>query len=138
MNSTQSEDKNVAIDIEGISESTVLRYFETLNAGDFQATANLFAQEGVLNAPFEEPLVGREAIATYLNAEAKGMKLLPHEGIVEPLEDDLTKFHLQGKVQTSLFGVNVAWKLILNRAKEIISVEVKLLASLQELAKIRP
>lgn len=135
MNLTQSKYESIAI--AGISEATILHYFETLNAGDFEATANLFAQDGTLNAPFEEPIVGREAIATYLETEAKGMKLLPQEGIIEPLEDDLTKFHLQGKVQTPLFGVNVAWKLILNRAKEIVSVEVKLLASLEELAKLR-
>jgi ketosteroid isomerase-like protein len=135
MKTTQSKSESVAI--EGISEATILHYFETLNTGDFEATANLFAPDGILKAPFEEPLVGREAIATYLNTEAKGMKLIPQEGIIEPLEDNLTKFHLQGKVQTALFGVNVAWKIILNCAKEIVSVEVKLLASLQELVSLR-
>lgn len=116
----------------------VMPYFETLNAGDFQATANLFAADGVLNAPFEEPIVGRSAIATYLKAEAQAMQLYPRESISERLEDDHLQIHITGQVQTPVFGVNVAWFFRLNPELEILSVTVKLLASAQELLSLRP
>ena len=116
----------------------VLSYFETLNAGDFEATANLFAADGLLNAPFEEPIVGRSAIATYLKAEAQAMQLHPDEGVSERLEDGNLQIHITGKVQTPIFGVNVAWVFLLNPQLEILSVTVKLLASPQELLSLRP
>ncbi|MGK7914373.1 MAG: ketosteroid isomerase family protein [Prochloraceae cyanobacterium] len=123
--------------IKGISEPVVLRYFETLNAGDFATTASLFALEGALHPPFEEPVVGREAIAAYLKAEAEGMTLYPSQGIVETLEDNQIRVEIQGKVKTLVFGVNVAWQFILTPDREILHVQVKLLASLQELLKLR-
>ena len=123
--------------IKGISEPVVLRYFETLNAGNFSATASLFALEGALHPPFEEPVVGREAIAAYLKAEAEGMTLYPRQGIAETLEDDRIRVEIQGKVKTLVFGVNVAWQFILTPDREILHVQVKLLASLQELLKLR-
>ncbi|MGH2413788.1 MAG: ketosteroid isomerase family protein [Microcystaceae cyanobacterium] len=128
---------NLVSAIEGVTEPVVVRYFETLNAGDFEATASLFSPAGALHPPFESPIVRKEAIATYLNEEAQGMKLYPRTGIVEALESDRTQFQIKGKVQTPLFSVNVAWKFILNVEKEIESVEVKLLASPQELLKLR-
>ena len=123
--------------IKGISESVVLRYFETLNAGNFSATASLFALEGALHPPFEEPVVGREAIVAYLRAEAEGMTLYPRQGIVETLEDNQIRVEIQGKVKTLVFSVNVAWQFILTPDREILHVQVKLLASLQELLKLR-
>jgi hypothetical protein len=42
------------LDVIGTSEPVILRYFETLNNKDFQATAALFAEDGVLEPP---PLV---------------------------------------------------------------------------------
>ena len=123
--------------IEGIAEPLVLRYFETLNAGDFEATASLFASQGELHPPFESPIVGPEAIASYLKAEAQGMKLNPRQGIAETLEDNHTQIQIKGKVQTPLFSVNVAWQFILNPQREILSVQVKLLASPQELLSLR-
>lgn len=44
--------------IAGISEPVICRYFETLNSADFQATAALFAAEGVMHPPFDEDQVG--------------------------------------------------------------------------------
>jgi SnoaL-like domain len=129
--------KQNRVTIQGITELKILQYFDTLNAGDFEASANLFATDGALNPPFEDSIVGREAIATYLKAEAQGMQLNPIEGVASELKDGRAKFQIQGKVQTPLFGVNVAWEFVLNSAKEIVSVEVKLLASLEELAKFR-
>ncbi len=123
--------------IEGITESVVLHYFETMNAGDYDATASLFADTGVMQPPFEQPIEGRDAIATYLKAEAKGMKLSPRKGIAETLEDDQTQIQVSGKVQTPVFGVNVSWIFILSPEQEILFTKIKLLASPQELLSLR-
>ena len=127
-----------SIKIAGITKPTVLRYFETLNAGDFDATANLFAEDGVLHAPFEEPIIGSSSIATYLKTEARGMQLEPQQGVSEILEDGNVEVQVSGRVQTSAFGINVAWLFLLNSEQKILSVTVKLLASPQELLNLRP
>lgn len=127
-----------SITIAGITNPTVLRYFETLNAGDFEATANLFADDGVLHAPFEEPIMGSISIATYLKTEARGMQLKPQQGVSQTLEDGNVEVQVSGRVQTSAFGINVAWLFLLNSDQEILSVTVKLLASPQELLNLRP
>jgi hypothetical protein len=127
-----------SITIAGITNPTVLRYFENLNAGDFEATANLFADDGVLHAPFEEPIIGSISIATYLKKEARGMQLEPQQGVSQILEDGNVEVQVSGRVQTSVFGINVAWLLLLNSDQEILSVTVKLLASPQELLNLRP
>ena len=126
-----------SIKIAGITKPTVLRYFETLNAGDFEATANLFAEDGVLHAPFEEPIIGSSSIATYLKTEARGMQLEPQQGVSQILEDGNVEVQVSGRVQTSAFGINVAWLFLLNSDKKILSVTVKLLASPQELLNLR-
>jgi hypothetical protein len=126
-----------SIKIAGITKPTVLRYFETLNAGDFEGTANLFAEDGVLHAPFEEPIIGRISIATYLKTEARGMQLEPQQGVSEILEDGNVEVQVSGRVQTSAFGINVAWLFLLNSDQKLLSVTVKLLASPQELLNLR-
>ena len=127
-----------SIKIAGITKPTVLRYFETLNAGDFETTANLFAEDGVLHAPFEEPIIGSSSIATYLKTEARGMQLEPQQGVSQILEDGNVEVQVSGRVQTSAFGINVAWLFLLNSDQKILSVTVKLLASPQELLNLRP
>ncbi|MBE9120774.1 nuclear transport factor 2 family protein [Tychonema sp. LEGE 07199] len=127
-----------SIEIAGITKPVVLQYFETLNAGNFEETANLFAEDGVLHAPFEEPIIGKSSIATYLKTEARGMQLEPQQGISQILEDDRVEVHVSGWVKTSVFGVNVGWLFVLNSDREIFSVTVKLLASAQELLNLRP
>ncbi|MGE5655373.1 MAG: ketosteroid isomerase family protein [Actinomycetota bacterium] len=119
------------------AETAIERYFDTMNTHDFQATADLFAVDGVLNAPFEEPIVGRSAIATYLNAEAQGMQLYPRE-ISQTQADNARYIQIRGQVKTSVFVVNVAWVFLLNSQQEIVSVTVKLLASPAELLNLRP
>jgi|ERR687886_2136041 hypothetical protein len=123
--------------IEGITEPVVLRYFETMNAGDYKATAALFADTGAMHPPFEQAIEGREAIATYLEAEAKGMQLFPTKGIVETQKEDQTQIQVTGKVQTPWFGVNVAWIFVLSPEREILTTRIKLLASPQELLSLR-
>jgi len=119
------------------ASATVEQYFALLNAGQFDEVAALFAPEGILYPPFEAGLVGSEAIATYLKAEAKGMRLQPRQIICESLPTGEMQFQVNGKVQTPLFGVNVAWYFVINGRNEILSVGVKLLAALEELLHLK-
>ncbi len=127
----------LTLTIAGINNRAISRYFSLLNAGDFHSTAALFATDGVMYAPFESGLVGAEAIASYLQQEALGLKAEPHQGIIESQEDNLVQIRVNGKVQMPLFGVNVSWLFILNSQQELVSVKVKLLASPQELLNLR-
>ncbi|HEY9837471.1 MAG TPA: ketosteroid isomerase family protein, partial [Vampirovibrionales bacterium] len=117
--------------------ATLEQYFNSLNAGEFESVSELFAVEGELRPPFEDPVVGPEAIASYLEAEAKGMKLYPRSDFVESLEGENRHFEIRGQVETAFFKVNVAWFFVLNPGAEILSVQVKLLASLKELVNLR-
>lgn len=126
-----------AIAIEGITEPTILRYFELLNAGEFETASQLFAPDGALNAPFESAIVGPDAIAAYLAQEATGMTLLPQQGITELIENDCTQVQVAGKVQTPWFSVNVSWLFNLDAQQKILAVTIKLLASPQELLNLR-
>jgi hypothetical protein len=117
--------------------TTIQQYFNGLNEGDFEAASLLFAPEGELRPPFEEPVVGPEAIASYLEAEAKGMKLYPRSEFEESIEEGNRHFDIRGQVETAVFKVNVAWLFVLNPEAEILSVRVKLLASLKELVNLR-
>jgi hypothetical protein len=124
-----------ALTIAGISEPVILRYFETLNEEAFEATSQLFAVDGVMQPPFEQAIEGREAIATYLQAEAKGLRLQPLQGVARSVEDGCTAVEVSGKVQTPIFAVNVSWLFTLNENKELAFAKIKLLASPQELLK---
>ncbi len=123
--------------IAGIDNATISQYFESLNTGDFANVAALFAPDGVMYAPFESVIAGRDAIASYLQQEALGLKAEPHQGIIESQTNNLIQFRVNGKVQMPLFGVNVSWLFSLNSQQEIVSVTVKLLASPQELLNLR-
>lgn len=139
METSESPNEAVATSVEtikGMIEPVVLRYFETLNAGEFEATAALFDSEGSLKPPFEAAVVGPVAIATYLEQEAKGIKLLPRQGAIE-LENGQRQAQVSGKVQTSLFTVNVVWTFVLNDLDQIVSARIKLLASPKELLNLR-
>ena len=133
---TYIDTKEQSITIDGIEESAITNYFATINQEKFDQTAALFAVNGELLAPFEQPIVGRKAIASYLSKEATGMKLLPKRGKSEPGENDL-EIQVTGKVKTALFSVNVAWYFNLNQARQITSAKIKLLASPQELLGLK-
>lgn len=122
------------MEIEGISHPTILRYFETLNAGEFEATSELFDLEGAMQAPFESPIVGRSEIADYLQREAVGLQAFPREGIAVP---ETTDYQITGKVQMPMFSVNVTWFFTLNDNQEITFTRIKLNATPQELMKLR-
>ncbi|MBD3881666.1 nuclear transport factor 2 family protein [Phormidium tenue FACHB-886] len=120
-----------------VSEPVIRRYFETFNDQNFQATASLFAAEGALYPPFEDALVGCEAIAGYLQKEAKGMKALPQQETFQVLDNGNTEYKVGGKVLTAMFGVNVAWQFVLDPESKILSLRIKLLAALEELLSLK-
>lgn len=128
---------NSVLTRESNSKSIIDNYFATINQEVFEQTAALFTEDGELLAPFEKPIIGRQAIALYLTKEAKGMKLLPQQAICESIADDLEKIKVTGKVKTSLFTVNVAWFFSVNSEKHITTAQIKLLASPQELLSLR-
>lgn len=119
------------------SEPIVQTYFTSFNAGDFAAVAALFSTDGELRAPFEDPIVGKEAIETYLNQEAEGMEASSKEMVSQPL-DGLKQVVVKGSVKARVFGVNVRWTFLINSNNQIEQAEIKLLASLQELVNVRP
>lgn len=123
--------------ISGMTQSTLLHYFQTFNAGKFKETAALFAEDGVMHPPFESGIVGRDAITRYLQQEAQNVKAYPREGVVETLEGEQIQFQVTGKAQTSWCSVNVLWIFILNQQKEILYTRIKLLASPKELLNLR-
>ncbi|MEO0408818.1 MAG: nuclear transport factor 2 family protein [Cyanobacteria bacterium P01_A01_bin.135] len=122
-----------------LGHPTLTHYFETINAGAFQETAALFTPDGEMRAPFSEP-IPQPAIAAYLEKEATGMALHPRqvEPVDRPADDPLSEYDIQvtGQVQTPLFSVNVAWLFALQQ-DAIRAVRIKLLASPQELLKLR-
>ncbi|MBD2509945.1 nuclear transport factor 2 family protein [Nostoc muscorum FACHB-395] len=123
--------------IEGITETSVLRYFQTLNAGEFEATAALFVADGVMRPPFESDIVGTDAIAAYLKQEGQNVKAYPNTAIAETLETGEIQIQVAGKAQTSWCSVNVLWLFILNQQRQIFYTRIKLLASPQELLSLR-
>lgn len=125
------------IAIEGVTNSAILSYFETLNSSNYEATSELFAIDGILQPPFEQPIVGRDAIAQYLNEEAKGITAHPKQGTVQTLDNGCTEFQIAGKVQTPLFSVNVSWQFVLSPNDELFLAKIKLIASPQELLGLR-
>lgn len=126
-----------SIEIEGISHSTILQYFETLNAEEFEATSQLFAIDGAMQPPFEQPIIGREAIAAYLQKEAPGLTALPKAGISHTTDQDAIEFQITGRVQMPMFGVNVTWYFTLDSRDQLMFTRIKLNASPQELMKLR-
>ncbi|MCC5607061.1 ketosteroid isomerase family protein [Nostoc sp. CHAB 5834] len=134
---TSAEQLKEEFQIEGITETSVLRYFETLNAGEFEATAALFAVDGIMRPPFESDIVGTDAIAAYLKQECQNIKAYPNSGIAEALENATIQVQVTGKAQTSWCSVNVLWLFILNQQRQISYTKIKLLASPQELLSLR-
>lgn len=123
--------------IPGVDSALVEQYFKTLNAQDFQATAQLFREQGELHPPLESPVVGKSAIAQYLQKEAVGMKLVPQTGKMHSREQGEIEVNVQGYVETSLFTVKVAWQFFITQDHHLAIVAVKLLASWEELAQIQ-
>lgn len=66
------------------------------------------------------------------------MQATPRKVWEEPIEGDRHRIVVQGQVKALVFNVNAAWFFDLNSAGELEQVEVKLLASLQDLLNLRP
>ena len=130
------------ISIEGITEPAVLNYIEAMNADNFEVAVALFAPDGALQPPFQKPIVGREAIATYMRAEAQGLNIMPQQGICEVQPDGSKQLKVTGVVQTPWFGVNVGmnigWRFLLNPQGQIFFLAIDMLASPKELLNLRP
>ena len=126
-----------SVTITGIDIPVISAYFYTINRGNFQDTANLFTEQGILIPPFEEPIINQGAIATYLEQEAKGMQLQPQQAKSQTLDSGEIRVEVTGKVKTPLFIVNVAWTFTLTSENKIAQVKVKLLGSLPELLNLR-
>jgi hypothetical protein len=123
--------------IENIIEPNIYEYYLRLNSNDTQGVAQLFSEDGLLQPPFEKVICGREAIAQYLESEARAIEAWPKLGTGETLDDGSSRYQVRGHVKTSCFTVNVCWKIQLNVNREIKSVEVKLLADLQDLLTLK-
>ncbi|MBF2026201.1 MAG: nuclear transport factor 2 family protein [Oscillatoriales cyanobacterium C42_A2020_001] len=119
------------------AQPVVLQYFDSLNAGDFEATSRLFAVDGALQPPFENAVVGPEAIADYLKREARGFLLEPTQAVSTVLDDGCTEVEVVGKVQTPWFSVNVRWTFILSPTQQIFIAKINLLAALQDLLHLK-
>ncbi len=128
--------------LEGITEPAVLGYFAAMNKDNFEAAINLFEENGALQPPFQEPIVGRAAILNYMNEEAQGLNMMPRQGISQVLEDNSRQVKITGKVQTPWFGVdmgmNIAWRFAINPQGQIFFVAIDILASPEELLNLRP
>ena len=138
----RSEPAPTTLTVEGITEPTVLKYFESMNADDFETAIGLFTTDGALQPPFQKPIVGHEGIATYMRAEAQGLNIMPKQGISESLPDGSKQVKVTGVVQTPWFGVNVgmniSWRFLLNPESKIFFVAIDMLASPAELLNLRP
>jgi SnoaL-like domain len=119
-------------------EPVLETYFDSLNQGDFTATAALFSPTGSLRAPFEAPLVGPAAIASYLEQEAKGLQAQPQQLSLETTEAGQRQAVVTGTVKTQLFTLNVRWLFTISPEGSLEQVEIKLLASLEALIRLQP
>ncbi|WP_193195261.1 orange carotenoid protein N-terminal domain-containing protein [Nostoc sp. MG11] len=126
--------------IEGVTEPTVLKYIEAMNADNVEAAVALFANNGALQPPFQKPIVGREAITAYLQDEGQGLVMKPTKGISESIEDGYTQHKITGTVETPWFGgnvgMNIAWRFLLDPQGQIYFVAIDLLASPKELLNL--
>lgn len=136
----QKSAPRTTVSIKGIDNRTVLSYMDNMNAFDFQAAVALFAEEGALKPPFQEPIAGQANILAYMREECYGLKLLPEQGVSEPAEGGFTQIKVTGKVQTPWFegnvGINLAWRFLLNPEGKIFFVGIDVLASPQELLNL--
>jgi len=126
--------------IEGVTEPTVLKYIEAMNADNVDAAVALFANNGALQPPFQKPIVGRPAISAYLRDEGQGLVMKPTQGISESIEDGYTQHKITGTVETPWFGgnvgMNIAWRFLLDPQGQIYFVAIDLLASPKELLNL--
>lgn len=132
--------KRTKVDIEGVTNQTVLNYMNLLNANDFDELIKLFVDDGALQPPFKRPIVGKDAVLKFFREECPNLKLAPERGVEEPAEDGFTQIKVTGKVQTPWFGaavgMNMSWRFLINSENKIFFVAIDLLASPKELLNL--
>jgi hypothetical protein len=128
------------VTIEGVDNSTIIQYMSNLNANDFDALIQLFAEDGAIQPPFQRPIVGKEAVLSFFREECQNLKLVPERGVIEPANDGFLQIKVTGTCQTPWFGANVgmniSWRFLLNSEGKIFFVAVDLLASAKELLNL--
>jgi Orange carotenoid protein, N-terminal/Nuclear transport factor 2 (NTF2) domain len=136
----QAIDQRSKVSISGIDNPTVLSYMDNMNANDFDELIKLFTPDGALQAPFQRPIVGTEAVLRFFREDCQNLKLLPEQGVIEPADDGFTQIKVTGKVQTPWFGagvgMNMAWRFLLTPENKIFFVAIDLLASPKELLNL--
>jgi Orange carotenoid protein, N-terminal/Nuclear transport factor 2 (NTF2) domain len=136
----QAADLRSQVSIKGIDNPTVLSYMNNMNANDFDELIKLFTPDGALQAPFQRPIVGTEAVLRFFREDCQNLKLMPEQGVVEPADDGFTQIKVTGKVQTPWFGagvgMNMAWRFLLTPDNKIFFVAIDLLASPKELLNL--
>jgi hypothetical protein len=132
--------KRGEVSIEGIDNPTVVNYMNNMNANDFDALIELFTPDGALQAPFQRPIVGKDAVLRFFREDCQNLKLIPERGVAEPAENGYTQIKVTGKVQTPWFGaevgMNMAWRFLLSPDNKIFFVAIDLLASPKELLNL--
>ncbi|MEM8830360.1 MAG: orange carotenoid protein N-terminal domain-containing protein [Cyanobacteria bacterium P01_G01_bin.19] len=132
--------KRTQVNINGITNTTVLNYMNLLNANDFDELIKLFAEDGAIQPPFKKPIIGKDDVYKFFKEECPNLKLAPERGIEEGIEDGYTQIKVTGKVQTPWFGagvgMNMSWRFLLNSENKIFFVAIDLLASPKELLKL--
>ncbi|AFY60497.1 orange carotenoid-binding protein [Synechococcus sp. PCC 6312] len=128
------------VKIEGVNNPVVLAYMNNLNANDFDALIDLFAEGSALQPPFQRPIVGKDAILRFFKEDCQNLVLLPERGVSEPADEGYTQIKITGKVQTPWFGagvgMNIAWRFLLTPDNKIFFVAIDLLASPKELLNL--
>jgi hypothetical protein len=136
----QAADQRSQVTIQGIDNPTVLSYMNNMNANDFDELIKLFTPDGALQAPFQRPIVGTEAVLRFFREDCQNLKLMPEQGVIEPADDGFTQIKVTGKVQTPWFGagvgMNMAWRFLLTPDNKIFFVAIDLLASPKELLNL--
>ena len=122
----------------GNESEAVLRYFTLFNLGKYEQVARLFSPDGRLYPPFESPIVGPESIESYLMKEADGMTVSLLSAEARPGEGNHQQIDVRGKVTALVFEVNVTWHFTVTSSNKIKSVRVDLVATLEELLRLRP
>jgi hypothetical protein len=136
----QEVSKRTNVSIQGVTDPTVLKYMDDLNANDFDTLIELFLPDGALQPPFKRPIVGKDNILRFFKEECQNLKLIPQNGVTEPADGGYTQIKVTGKVQTPWFGgnvgMNIAWRFLLNPEGKIFFVAIDLLASPKELLNL--
>ncbi|MBR8830778.1 MAG: hypothetical protein Cpurp_06205 [Chlorogloea purpurea SAG 13.99] len=115
---------------------TIMAYFQTLNSGRYQQTADLFSTDGALYSPFENPAKGNRQIVNCLHNFAKGYEFVPERISIECANFSKSKYKIIGEMRNKNSKVGMGWFFLLDKLGKIISVNMIVLAGFEELLQI--